>query len=137
MAREAEAFQHKLQSVQDERDQARSDRDALAQKLLHREEADRRFGQRSPEQVLAELVRLREENNRLEADLAARPDAQAAERLRALQAERADWQVERIILVRQANDAEQRLARHHIAATELGDVARSEDRRGGQGRGFA
>ena len=119
MAQEAEAFQHKLQSVHDERDQARSDRDALAQKLRHREEADRRFGQRSPEQVLAELILLREENNRLEADLAARPDAQAAERLRALQAERADWQVERIILERQANDAEQRLARHHIAATEL------------------
>ena len=119
MAREAEAFKHQLQSVQDERDQARGDRDTLTQKLHQREEADRRFGQRSPEQVLAELVRLRDENNRLEADLAARPDAQAAERLRVLQAERADWQVERIELLRSANEAEGRLAKNLIAVTKL------------------
>jgi len=119
VAGKAEAFAHRLQSVQDQLDQARADRDALAQRLQKREESDRRFGQRSPEQVLAELDRLRDENDRLQSDLAARPDAQAAERLRVLQAERSDWQAERIELLRQANDAGQSLAKHQIAATEL------------------
>ncbi|NCA90182.1 MAG: hypothetical protein EOM92_15110 [Gammaproteobacteria bacterium] len=41
MAGEAEAFRHQLQSVQDQLKQARADRDALAQKLFQREQADR------------------------------------------------------------------------------------------------
>ncbi|WP_295404468.1 hypothetical protein [uncultured Thiocystis sp.] len=119
LAREAEAFTHQRQALRDRLDQACLDRDTLEQKLRQREESDRRFGQRSPEQVLQELERLREENDRLQADLAARPDAQAAERLRALQEERANWQADRIVLLRQVSDAEGMLARHKIAATEL------------------
>lgn len=119
MAAEAEAFKHQLQSLQDQLDQARRDRDDLAKRLQRREEGDQCFGQRSPEQVLAELERLRVENDRLRSDLASRPDAQAAERLRVLQAERSDWQAGLIRLQQQASDAELRLARHQIAATEL------------------
>ena len=119
MAREAEAYQHELQTLQDRLEQARADRDKLDLRLRQREETDRRFGQRDPDQVLAELDRLREENARLAADLAARPDAQASERLRVLQSERAHWQAEHIELLRKLHEAEHRLARQQIAATEL------------------
>jgi hypothetical protein len=119
MARESEAFGSQIKTLQDRLDQARTDRDASELKLREREEADRRFGRRTPEQTLAELDRLRAENDRLESELARRPDAQGTERLRALEIERADWQVERIALARKASEAEHRLAKHHIAATEL------------------
>lgn len=119
MARQNEAHKHELASLQDRLEQARADRDKLDLRLRQREETDRRFGQRDPDQVLAELDHLRVENARLEADLAARPDAQASERLRALQSERADWQAEQIELQRKLHEVENRLARQQIAATEL------------------
>jgi len=119
IAAKKEKFLHDAQTLQISLEQARKDRDAAEQKLLEREEADRRFGQRSPEQVIEELDQLRAENSLLTSDLAARPDADAVERLRVLQDERAEWLAKRVVMERRVSDAEQRLASQQIAVTEL------------------
>lgn len=119
VVREVERIEHQLQSLQERLDHTRRDREDLERRLQQREEADRRFGQRTPEQVLDELQRLQEKNGALQTALAARLDEDAAERLRALEAERSDWLAERAAMQRRVTDAEQALAKLHIAATEM------------------
>ena len=113
-----EEYQHHLEAVEAERDQARRDRDQRAAALREREEADRRFGQRTPEQVLSELDRLNVENKGLQAQLAARPNVDAIERLAALDQEQQSWQAERLDLARQVSELTCRLARADSDAGE-------------------
>lgn len=104
-------LEHQLRICGEQLEQARRDRDAHADKLRQREECDRRFGQRTPEQVLAELDKLRVDNDHLRASLAERPDAAATARLQVLEHERHDWQAERGELQRKASEFQRRLAR--------------------------
>lgn len=110
IAGKQEEYQHRLTALEVERDQARKDRDQHIATLRQREEADRRFGQRSPEQVIADLDRLKEENDDLQTQLAARPDADAIVRLAALDQEQQSWKAERLDLTRQVSELERRLA---------------------------
>ena len=105
-----EEYQHHLAAVEAERDQARRDRDQHAATLRRREEADRRFGQRTPEQMLSELHRLNVENEGLQAQLDARPNIDAIERLATLDQEQQSWQAERLDLTRQVSELKRRLA---------------------------
>ena len=113
-----EELEHRLQSLEAQLEQARQDRDRHGELLRQREDADRKFGQRTPEEVLAVLDALRAENGELQAELAARPDADAAARLAELEREREAWQAERAELSRNVSGYRQRLARIDIDATE-------------------
>lgn len=126
-ARKLEEYDHLIQAMTARLEQAQADRDRLDQALRAREDADRRFGQRTPDEVLAELDALRATQGELRAALAARPDADAAERLRQLEAERAEWQSERVELLRRRAELEHRLARADIAAIELEIVRDRKD----------
>lgn len=109
IAGQQEENQHRLSAVEAQRDQARKDRDQHAAAMQQREEADRRFGQRSPDQVLAELDQLKRENEDLLSQLAARPDADAIERLAFLDQEQQSWQAERLELTREVSTLKRRL----------------------------
>ena len=113
-----EELEHRIQSVEAQRDQARRDRDNQAEKVREHEDADRKFGQRSPTDVLDELNTLRGQNDKLEAELAERPDAAAAARLLELERERETWQVERAELSRTVSEYKARLERADIDANE-------------------
>ena len=110
VASKQEQFVHQLASCTAQLEQARRDRDQHAQALRQREEADRRFGQRSPDQVLSELEELRAENKTLGNELAHRPDIDATQRLESLSREQQTWQAERLDLTRQVAELERRLA---------------------------
>lgn len=113
-----EKLEHDKQLLTAELEQARADRDRHAETLRQREDADRKFGQRTPDDMLRELDTLRTKIGNLQADLAERPDADAVARLEELERERETWQAERIELNRQVSEYRQRYTRVHIDATE-------------------
>jgi hypothetical protein len=114
-----EELEHRNRALEAQLKQARTDRDAYQASLCAREEADRRFGQRTPQDVLKELDALREERDKLTAALAERPDVEGAARLRQLEGEREAWEAERLDLQRKLSETERRLARANISAIEV------------------
>ena len=113
-----EELEHRNQSLVAQLEQARHDRDRHQELLRQREDADRRFGQRTPDDVLRELDALRAAKDKLQAELAERPDADAAARLADMEREREAWQAERAELSRMVSVYRGRLARTDIDATE-------------------
>lgn len=113
-----EELEHRIQSLEGQLGQARHDRDRHGETLRQREEADRRFGGRTPEEIVRELDALRAERDKLQDELAERPDADAAARLADLESEREAWQAERVELSRKVSECERRLARANIDETE-------------------
>lgn len=91
----------------------------LGRQLANRENAERRLGNRRPEEVLSELRELRSERERLTNELARRPSEANAENLRVLNSQRESWEAERIDLQRQVQELKGRLGRHQIGAVEL------------------
>lgn len=98
---------------------ARRDRDALTEKLQQRDEADRRFGQRTPEEVLGDIARLTDERDRLRATLDSRPTAVDAERLRSLEREQEKWETDRQGILQENEALKRQLGRCSIAVTEV------------------
>ena len=111
-----EQLEHRIQSLEGRLEQARHDRDRHEEMLRQREDADRKFGQRTPEEVLKELDALRTENDKLQAELAERPDTGA--RLADLEREREAWQAEWAELSRKVSEYRQRCARIDTDAIE-------------------
>lgn len=120
-----EKHRSELAAVTAERDQARTDRDRHAEALAKREDADRRLGQRSPEELLKERNRLEAENGKLRDDLAERLGADATQRLDDLAREQQAWQAERLDLTRQVSDLKRRLA---YADNDAGEREAQRDR---------
>jgi hypothetical protein len=114
-----EELEHRARALEAQLQQARRDRDAHEALLRAREDADRRFGQRTPEEVLRELDAIRAERDGLRAELAERPGVEAAERLRQLEGEREAWEAERLDLQRRLAEMERRMARVNISAIEV------------------
>ena len=110
MAAERERYEHHIHSLEARLAQARADRDKHEETLRQREESDRRFGQRTPDEVLKELDTLRAGRDDLQRELAERPDTDAAARLTDLESEREAWQAERIDLLRRMSESKKRLA---------------------------
>ena len=109
-AAERERYEHHIHSLEARLAQARADRDKHEETLRQREEFDRRFGQRTPDEVLKELDTLRAGRDDLQRELAERPDTDAAARLTNLESEREAWQAERIDLLRRMSESKKRLA---------------------------
>lgn len=98
---------------------ARADRQRLIELLARREQADLRFGEMSPEEVLDALETLKREREELRRRLASMPSAQTTERLRELEEEREQFQAERVALLDETRSLKARLARAEIAVTEV------------------
>ena len=113
-----EELEHRIRSLEIQLDQARRDRDTHEAILRQREEADRKFGHRRPEEVLKELDALRTEREELGTALAARPGTEAGTRLADLEKEREAWQAERTDLCRKMSDIKRRLAYADIDTNE-------------------
>ena len=110
VAAKREEYEHRIHSLEARLAQARADRDEHEETLRQREESDRRFGQRTPDEVLKELDTLRAGRDDLQRELAERPDTDAAARLADLESEREAWQAERIELLRRMSESKKRLA---------------------------
>ena len=110
VASKHEEYEHRIHSLEARLAQARADRDEHEETLRRREESDRRFGQRTPDEVLEELDTLRAGRDSLQWELAERPDTDAAARLADLESEREAWQAERIELHRRMSESKKRLA---------------------------
>ena len=98
---------------------ARADRDRLSRRLVLREEADRQFGNRTPEEVMESLRILKQERDELQTRLAVVPGADTIERLRKLEEASEQAQTERIRLLEENRSLKSQLARTQIAVTEI------------------
>ena len=128
-----EKLEHQIQSLDGQLEQARRDRDACQLALRRHEEADRKFGQRTPDEVLNEIETLRARNDEFRIQLAERPDTEAAARLAELEQERETWHADRVELSRQVSELKRRLAYSDADANEREDqrnvIASLESRR--------
>ena len=114
-----ERLTHERDVALAQRNEARTRRDALETILHAREEAERRFGHRTPEQLLGELEHLQSERDRLTHALILRPEPEAAGRLEHLEREREAWQREHAELRTKLATAEIRLKRAEIAVWDI------------------
>lgn len=117
-----ERLAHDLARAHAERDEARARRDELEALLRDREEADRRFGQRTPEQVLRALEHAEAERDRLAAALVSAPEADVQQRLDQRERERDDLHRQLAALRGKLSAAEQRLASSELAVRGLEDL---------------
>lgn len=98
---------------------ARAECDRLAQQLAEREEADRRFGAETPEQVMDRLRNLEKERDRLRKALGSRPSVEATQRLEELERQKELWESDRRQFLAELSEVRQEAARKRIAVTEL------------------
>ncbi|MDF1552526.1 MAG: AAA family ATPase [Deferrisomatales bacterium] len=118
-ARAIELKDSEIQALAERLDVARAERDRYTQLLADREEADRRFGGETPEEVLKRLRALEEEREQLRKALGGRPSAEAAQRLEELERQKELWESDRLQLLAELGEARQEAARKRIAVTEL------------------
>jgi hypothetical protein len=118
-AREVEVKDGELRALAERLDAARVDRDSFAKRLADRDEADRRFGGESPDDVLKRMRKLEQEGEQLRKALGGRPSADAAQRLEDLERQKELWETDRLKLLSELGEARQEAARKRIAVTEL------------------
>lgn len=92
---------------------------SLEANLLKAVDAVKRFGQRNPEEILAELTDLRRRNEELEQKLAERPTEATARRLEDLEAQKEQWEAERFRLNTEVQRLERSAATHKIHVLNL------------------
>jgi len=114
-----EDMRHEIDTLRKQREDARALRDGYFKELESRREFDRRFGGRTPEQIVSELTALESERDTLAQLLRERPDARAAERLAHLERERSAWLEERAVLQGDLAKAMGELSTRRLAAIEL------------------
>jgi hypothetical protein len=114
-----ESLRHELESTQKLLTDARAQRDAYFREMESRHELDRRFGGRSPEEILTTLTAAERERDSLAQQLRERPDANAAKRLSELESERSAWIEIRAVLEADLAKANGELANRRLSAIEL------------------
>jgi hypothetical protein len=119
VAERTENLRHDANSLTKQLTDAREQRDAYFKDLESRRELDRRFGGRTPEEILSTLTAAERERDTLERQLRERPDARAAERLAELERQRSAWLEERATLLGDLAKATGELATRRLAAIEL------------------
>jgi len=118
-AREVERKDGELRALAERLEAARVERDRFAQLLAEREEADRRFGGDTPDEVLKRMRELEREREQLRKALGGRPSAEAAQRLEELERQKELWESDRLKLLAELGEARQEAGRKRIAVTEL------------------
>lgn len=119
VAERTETLRHESRALQQQLEDARALRDGYFRNLEARRELDRRFGDRTPEQIMAALAAAERERDALAQQLRDRPDTRAAGRLADLERERSAWLDERAALQGELARATGELATRRLAAIEL------------------
>ena len=122
--RELEA---KLNFREEQLQQERSLSKKLESALANKTEQDRKFGQKTPQEILGELEDLRTVNAQLEEQLAARPNLETTERLQQLEKQKEAWENERFNLSTRIQELEQSNASNRIAVTKLENLREEKE----------
>jgi hypothetical protein len=118
-ARQIELKHGEVNALVERLDASRAERDRFAQLVAEREEADRRFGGETPDEVLKRLRDLERDRDQLRKALGGRPSAEAAQRLEELERQKELWESDKLKLLAELGEARQEAARKRIAVTEL------------------
>jgi len=116
---EVERLKVRIQILDEQLKLAQTQRSQFQSILIQRQEADRRFGQKTPEEVLEGLEILRREKAELEQKLASRLSENAAARLQELESQKEEWETERFRLSTRLQELERNITFNRIAVTEL------------------
>lgn len=127
VAERTEAMRHDAAACERQLTEARAQRDKYAVELDARRELDRRFGDRTPEQILAGLVACERERDELARQLRERPGFADGERLVVLERERSSWLEERALLLADIATARGELATRRLAAIELESLRKQKE----------
>lgn len=100
-------------------DAARTERDALYERLREREEAERALGNRPLSEVKRELDNLTKERKSLTDRLAKRPSEDMVARLETLERAQEEWEADRARLSQELISSKAAVSRSSIAVTEL------------------
>lgn len=127
VAERTETLRHEAASIERQLADARTQRDAYAAEIDARRELDRRFGDKTPEHILADMNHIERERDELARQLRDRPDARDGERLAALLRERSAWLEEQAILRGDLAKAAGELATRRLAAIELESLRKEKE----------
>ncbi|MEC4880227.1 MAG: hypothetical protein SAL70_02595 [Scytonema sp. PMC 1070.18] len=114
-----ETLKTKIRVLEQQLEKSRELQRLLETQLIQRLEANKRFGQKTPEEVLEELETLRSEKAELEQKLALRLGESAAARLQELESQKQEWETERFRLSTRLQELERSITYNRIAVTEL------------------
>jgi hypothetical protein len=118
-ASEVEKLKARIEYQQEQLKQISNVRNQVQSTLIKRQEADRRFGQKTPEEIIEELDLLRRQKSELEQTIASRPSESAVARLQELESQKEQWENERFRLSTRLQELERSTAYNRIAVTEL------------------
>jgi hypothetical protein len=122
VAAKLEEYEGKFNAYKEALQLARKERDRLQSVLIRKEEAQRKFGHKTPEEVLQEIEILQQKKDELERQLARRPGEDATERLRELESKQEAWETEKSQLKREMGQLKHQLTNSRIAVTEVEDL---------------
>lgn len=109
----------KIQILEERLKQSNLLRESFEQKLISRTEADRRFGSRTPDEVIAQLNSLGEENHSLRQKLSEQPSQASLERLQKLETLQETWESERLQLKTRVQEQERALSLSRVEVSNL------------------
>jgi len=118
-ARVIEQKDFEIQALNERLDVARLQRDQYAQKVTDLEEFNNRFGEFTPEDVLARLKDLEIEREKLKKELGSRPQVESIQRLDELVRQKELWESDKLQLMVELGELRQEASRKRIAVTEL------------------
>ena len=118
-AAKVERLEARLRVCKDLSEISQKQQQNLEVKLGQLFDANKRFGQRNPEEILAELEDLRRQNNELEQKLSERPTEAAARRLEDLEVQKEQWEAEGFRLSEKVQQLERSAAINRIAVLNL------------------
>lgn len=119
VAQEFEKKDLHISDLESRLEAVRADRSRLEKVIAGWEEADRRFGDKTPDEILEEIKTLRTERDSLKKALGSRPGEDAAQRLAELERERESWEKGRLQFKDEIRELKNDLNLKRIAVTEL------------------
>lgn len=118
-AQKIENLETRIKYHKEQLDEVTRIRDILQSNLIKRQEADRRFAGKSPDEILTELDTLRKIKEELEIKLASKPSDIATEKLAQLESEKEQWERERFRLVTELQELKRNNTYSKMAVTEV------------------
>lgn len=119
LAAEREKLEFTCKSIQERLDEARKERDRLNTELERLRQTDRLHGHRTREDMAQEIETLKQDRDGLLTQLETRLDANAVARLQRLEAERDQWETDKLQLMQENQELKRDVARCRIAVTEI------------------
>ncbi|MHC5853864.1 McrB family protein [Nostoc sp.] len=116
---EVDKLKLKIQIIEEQLQLAQTQRNHFQSLLIKKQEAERRFGHKTPEEILEQLEILQKDKLELEQKLASRPSESATARLQELETQKEGWESERFRLTTELQELKISITYNRIAVTEL------------------